>query len=287
MRGAVVIRDLSLTLRAILNDPALATGFPELAATEISFDRPTDTFNPTVTTINLFLFDIRENAELKTNEPIAARTATGYTISRAPLRVACSYLVTAWPVGGGELALQEHRLLSEALQVLTRFQKIPPAFLQGKLVNAVPALPMLTAQSDGLREPIEFWTAIGNKLRPSIVVTATIAMDLEAPITAPEVVTSQLHFGERVPGEKVLAASAGPPVFSIGGRVSAAGKAVAGASVTIVEIGLAARTDAAGRYQVGSMSSGTYTVRVAAGATVKNVSVVVPRGAGSDYDVDL
>jgi len=282
-----VIRDLSLTLRAILNDPALAAGLPELAASEISFDRPTDAFNPAVTTINLFLFDIRENVDLKTNEPLATRTATGFTISRAPLRVACSYLVTAWPVGGDEPALQEHQLLSEALQALTRFQKIPAAFLQGRLVNAVPALPMLTAQSDGLPEPLEFWTALGSTLRPSIVVTATIALDLEPPTTAPEVVTSQLHFGERVPGADVLAPSAGPSTFRVGGRVSAQGKPAPGARLTIVELGLSALTDIEGRYQLGSITSGTYTVRVARGATVKNVSVIVPRGAASDYDVDL
>jgi hypothetical protein len=227
-----MIRDLSLTLRALLRDPTLTSGFPELAATDISFDRPSEAFNPTAATIDLFLFDIRENLELKNNEPLAVRTATGFAISRAPVRVACSYLLTAWPVGGGELALQEHRLLSEALQVLTRFQKIPSAFLQGRLVSQVPALPMLTAKSDGLAEPLEFWTAIGNKLRPSIVVTATIAMDVAAPIVAPEVVTSQLHFGLRSSADdESLAASAGPSMFRIGGRVSAANAAVSGATV--------------------------------------------------------
>jgi hypothetical protein len=30
-------------------------------------------------------------------------------IHRAPKRVACTYLVTAWPVGGTDLALQEQR----------------------------------------------------------------------------------------------------------------------------------------------------------------------------------
>jgi hypothetical protein len=283
-----MIRDLSLTLQALLRDPALAPGFPELAATEISFDRPSEAFNPTATTIDLFLFDIRENLELKSNEPLAVRTGTGFAISRAPVRIACSYLLTAWPVGGGELALQEHRLLSEALQVLTRFQKIPSAFLQGKLVSQVPALPMLTAKTDGLAEPLEFWTAIGNKLRPSIVVTATIAMDVAAPIIAPEVVTSQLHFGLRSgAGDESLAASAGPPMFRIGGRVTAANAAVSGATVTLVELGLVARTDETGRYQIGSMPSGAYTVRVQKDTTIRNASVIVPRRAAADYDLEM
>src|SRR5204863_5477003 len=113
-----MIRDLSLTLQAILDDSALSATFPELAATQVVFDRPVETFNPTQTAIDLFLYDIRENMELRSNEPTMRRLNGQAEIRRPPLRVVCSYLVTAWPVGGSDLALQEHRLLSQALQVL-------------------------------------------------------------------------------------------------------------------------------------------------------------------------
>src|SRR5262249_10755481 len=97
-----MIRDLSETLRAILDDPALATSFPELAAAQIVFDRPAESFNPAQTTIDLFLYDIRENMELRSNEPRYERLNGQTRIHRAPMRVACSYLVTAWPVGGAD-----------------------------------------------------------------------------------------------------------------------------------------------------------------------------------------
>ncbi len=109
-----MIRDLSETLKAILeDDPALP---PELAAAEVIFDRPTDPFNPTKTTINLFLYDVRENTELRSNEYVVERRNHQSIVHPAPLRLNCSYLVTAWPVGGSELALQEHRLLTQALR---------------------------------------------------------------------------------------------------------------------------------------------------------------------------
>jgi hypothetical protein len=284
-----MIRDLSLTIQALMDDPALATPFPELFGAQIVFDRPAEGFNPTVPTIDLFLFDIRENVELRSNEPRLTRTNGQVSISRPPMRVSCSYLLTAWPVSGGDLALQEHRLLGQALQVLSQYAHIPAQFVKGQLVGQEPPLPMMTAQSDGLREPYEFWSAIGNRMRPSIILTATIGLDFLPPIVAPEVKVSQIHFGPRAsatgPG---LATTAGPPRFRIGGRVSnATSQAVADATVSIVEIGLAAKTDDEGRYQLGAMTAGTYTVRVQAGPATKDVSVVVPPTPGTSYDIQL
>jgi hypothetical protein len=284
-----MIRDLSVTLQALLDDPALAAEFPELAAAQIAFDRPAETFNPSQTTIDLFLYDVRENMELRSNEPTRTRTNGDVALRRAPLRVACSYLVTAWPVGGAELPLQEHRLLGQVLQVLARYPRIPSAFLKGKLVGQAPPLPMITAQTDGLKDPQEFWSAIGNKLRASISVTATIGMDVFPATTAHAVIVSQIDFGPRLsPDAETLAPSAGPPRFRIGGRVATAtGAAVADANVTLVELGLVASTDGEGRYQIGAMAAGTYTVRVQKEATVKTATVTVPAASGTDYDIEL
>jgi len=59
------------------------------------------------------------------------------------------------------------------------------------------------------------------------------------------------------------------------------------ANVSLVELGLAARTDEEGRYQLGAMTAGSYTVRVEKGTTVKTVTVTVPPGVGTTYDVQL
>jgi hypothetical protein len=90
------------------------------------------------------------------------------------LPLACTYLVTAWPVGGPELALQEQRLLSETLQILTRYRTIPAQFLQGSLAGRLPLPQMLVLHPDALKNASEFWTSLGNKLRPSLSVTVTL-----------------------------------------------------------------------------------------------------------------
>lgn len=284
-----MIRDLSETLRALLDDPALAADFPDLAAAQIAFDRPAEGFSPGQTTVDLFLYDIRENMELRSNEPLHTRTNGDVVIRRAPTRVACSYLLTAWPVGGAEPPLQEHRLLSQALEVLLRYPRIPSAFLQGRLAGQEPPLPMLTAQTEGVRDPAEFWAAIGSKLRASIHLTATIALDVLPPTTAPEVIASRIDLGRRAaPDEEELAAAAGLARYRIGGRITdAGGHPVAGARVRIPKLGLAGLTDEEGRYQLGAMAAGTHAVRVEKGSTVRNVTVVVPPGAAGAYDVQL
>ncbi|SEE85120.1 Protein of unknown function [Rhizobiales bacterium GAS191] len=174
-----MIHDLSETLRAILTQPGLP---PELAGAHIVFDRPADTFNPTQTTIDLFLYDLRENLEMRGSQAASAPNTSGTpstsksAVAQPALPLACTYLVTAWPVGGPELALQEQRLLSEALQVLTKYRIIPTQFLQGSLAGRLPLPQMLVLHPDALKNVSEFWTSLGNKLRPSLSVTVTLAI---------------------------------------------------------------------------------------------------------------
>lgn len=283
-----MIRDLSESLRALLADPTLATVAPELAAAQIAFDRPAEGFAPAQSTIDLFLYELRENTELRSNEPQLTRRDHDVEIRRPPLRVACSYLVTAWPVGGAELALQEHRLLSQALQVLAAHPTIPPAFLRGSLAGQEPPLPMMTARADGVKEPYEFWSAIGNRMRPALTVTATVALDVATAFTARQVAGASIRIGLRTATGEALVPDAATTLVWFGGRVTTtAGVPVADAVVDLVELGREARTDAEGRYRIGAVASGSYTLRVQKGPALKTAAVVVPPAPGQGYDVAL
>ena len=297
-----MIRDLSETLRAMLDDEALKEKFKDLLDAQVSFDRPDENFKPSQATVNLFLYDVREDPELRSNESVLTLSNGLAQIRRAPLRVACSYLLTAWPVGGAEPALQEHHLLSQALMVLSRYPKIPDKFLQGELKKQrpendeakkklYPALPMLTAKMEGVKDPHEFWAAIGGKMRASIRVTATIAMEVVEPEKPVAFVTSHtLRTGERLSAEekKLKPETREEFVLSkgrIGGRVlTAQNEPVSDAEVTLAGTGLTARTDDDGAYIIGAIAAGVYTVRVQKNATVKEVSITVP---GINYDVRL
>ena len=288
-----MIRALSESLRALVEDPRWQGVFPELAGAHWAFDRPGDDAPPSAPTLDLFLFDVRENMELRSNEPQLTRANGMVTIARPPLRIACSYLLTARSAGttGTELALQEHRLLGQALQLFSSFPTLPAKYLRGRLAGQLPPLPLVTARMDGLKEPSEFWTALGAKLRPSIVVTATIGLDpIAPPVAVREVASSQITIGQRAsPVHPGLSAGADPPSFRIGGRVtwSADHQPVAGATVTLVERGLVSATDHDGTYQIGALPPGRYTLRVRCGRAGKTLKAIVQAKKSPAFDVEL
>jgi hypothetical protein len=184
--------------------------------------------------------------------------------------------------------LQEQRLLAQVLQVLSTYPKIPSAYLKGAMVGQELPLPMVATHPEELKNPAEFWAAIGNKLRVSATVTVTICMDVFAPVKAAVTRTGIVRLGERT------AADAGKidpatlmQFYRIGGKVTGAGQAVAGAMVAVAGRGLAARTDAEGEYVLGVVEPGAYVLNVQSNGTTKQVNVTVPAAAGSNYDVQL
>ncbi|MGE5412135.1 MAG: Pvc16 family protein [Clostridiales bacterium] len=283
-----MIQDLSQTLKTILEDP----GLPEpLHSVEIVFDRPDDKFNPQKATVDLFLYDIRENVELRSNEPKIERRDGQVIIYRPPLRIACSYLITAWPVSGQDLPLQEHLLLSQTLNVLTKYPTIPPKFLQGNLIGQEPPLPMIVAQTEGFKNPAEFWTAIGNKMRPSFTVTATISLDTATPeIIEKMVISKDIVLGQRVsPDKEIISPATKEEFFHIGGRITnASNEPVKDATVVLVELSIITTTDADGLYTLGPMKRGKYKLRVQSNTVApEEFTITVPALSGSNYDLKL
>jgi len=197
-----MIRDLSETLQAILDDADLEKSFPELAAAQVAFERPSEQFAPSQTTVDLFLFDIRENLELRAKEPIIERRNDGVALmQRPPMRVDCSYLMTAWVAGGAgpKPVLEEHEILGQAMQVFARYPVIPEKFLQGSLKDQTHPLPLRVGGTNmgEVKDPADFWSALGTKLRPSLVVTVTLELQTSEPETAPLVSTKRLRLGLR------------------------------------------------------------------------------------------
>jgi hypothetical protein len=276
-----MIRDLSETLKALLGN--------DLVDVDILFDRPSEPYQHDKTVVNFFLYDVRENVELRSNEVTIERKNGQAILRRPPLRVACTYLVTAWPTGGTELALQEHRLLSQVLQILSRYPTLPASFLKGSLIGQEPPLPMITAQADGLKNPAEFWTALGNKLRPSLSVTVTISMEVFAPETAAMVITEEIRMGERTStGEETVQPVTLEKFFRIGGRVTDAAHApVPGATILVVERGSPTTTDADGYYRIGPIPSGNYTLRAQKDGSEVTKNITVPAQAGENYDMQF
>lgn len=173
-----MIADLDSTLEALFTRELPAA---IVAATAISFEAPDDHFTSSgvaFPAIDLFLYDVRENTELRANEWIVERPEQGNLIRHPPpTRIDCSYLVTAWSsTSGPGRAQDEHKLLAEVLKVLVRFPIVPEELLVGELAGADPPLPMTSLTPGRLQSPADLWQALGGKPRAALNLTVTVAV---------------------------------------------------------------------------------------------------------------
>jgi hypothetical protein len=181
-----VIDDLDRTLEALLRQelPAELVG-----QVTISFATPDDQFPPSTVplpAVDLFLYDVRENLELRGAEWLLDRAADGAAQRvPAPVRVDCSYLITAWSADSStSRAHDEHRLLSEVLLVLARHPTLPAGVLRGGLAGQEPPLPTTTLQPGRLQSMAEFWQALGGKPKAALNYTVTIGVEPREPVEA-------------------------------------------------------------------------------------------------------
>jgi hypothetical protein len=221
-----MFQDLDSTLSSMLNDGAMALPpivppLTELLGADISFITPDKDFinpNRQLPAVNLFLYEVKENRDLRDPTPIVEKSGTCFIRRQPPVRIDCSYIVTAWSDEPDEQRVAtEHRLLAQALLWLTRFPSIPTNYLQGTLVNQLYPPPMFVAQFDPNKNAGEFWDALAIAPRPAFYLTVTIAMDLSLAETGTLVTTrfsgfaparntpleTLIHIGGRVLGPEV------------------------------------------------------------------------------------
>ncbi|WP_326533853.1 DUF4255 domain-containing protein [Pseudorhodoferax sp.] len=191
-----MINDLDATLARLLRSNLP----PEWAdQVQISFAAPDSQFPPqsvALPAIDLFLYDVRENLELRSNDLSTQRRSDGTALQRRPpVRVDFSYLVTAWPsesvAGPWE---DEHRLLGEVMRALLQHRTIPQELLAGSLALQETPLPVSSLQAGRLHSPGEFWQAMGGKPKVALHYTVTASVETDAQVV-PLVIDKHLGVG--------------------------------------------------------------------------------------------
>ena len=189
-----MFHDLDATLKALLD--------AELGVDNVtvSFAAPDDQFPPSTVSlpaISFFLYDVRENTALRTNQWELETRADGMvTRQRPPVRVDCSYLITAWPSDGvPDPAEDEHQLLGAVLKVLLTHRVIPEDHLQASLRGQEPPLRARILAENQLQSLGEFWQAMGGKPKATLHYGITLSLDISEPEElAPEVRSKEFRF---------------------------------------------------------------------------------------------
>src|SRR5262249_10605887 len=141
-----------------------------------------------------YLYDIRENRELRSVEPRFRRNSDG-TIDKeiAPTRIKVSYCITAWsaaqPTPGIVPAIDEHSLLSNVLMVLLKYPTLPSEVLVGSLKELDLPLPTTVISPNSSMSSRDFWNALGGQLRPSLDYSVTMSL-ATPPLFAGQMVTA-------------------------------------------------------------------------------------------------
>ena len=251
----------------------------DLSEVDVSFEAPDREWSGRLSrpTVNCFLYDVRENLDLRAVDFETMRnngrgTATS---KRVPARIDATYQITIW----ARAPEDEHHLLWRVLVVLFRNPILSEAFLQGSLKNQVFPTPTKVIQPNQARaNPAELWQSIDNRIRPALTYTVTVPLDPDIAFTDKMVFTRRV----RVFGEDLT-----EPVaegIQISGRVyhgKDKDKSVAGALVTLKESGATYVTDAEGRFKFDVQEGKSHLTIAPPGGKEVTRQIEVP---SPDYD---
>jgi Pvc16 N-terminal domain len=168
-----VIHEVDDALRGLLRAEALRG-----TEVEIALDAPTRDWaaRRNAPTVNLYLYDIREDLRRRSRGLLNEYDASGKVASRhlPPRYVKMSYLLTAWT----QRPEDEHRLLSSLLVTLLGYDALPPGTLSGSLAAVGLPVPMTVALPPPEdRAFADVWTALGGELKPSLDVVVSAPVD--------------------------------------------------------------------------------------------------------------
>ena len=151
-----MITDLDESIKQLM----IQKGAIDPAEVDISFVTPDREWSGSISkpTINFYLYDIREDTRLRSNEPLIERRSDGSVIKkRPPARIQLFYCVTGWSPAQedalGTKTREEHKQLSKALVALIKYPTIPPGVLSGDLIGQEPPLPTTVVLPDGMENP--------------------------------------------------------------------------------------------------------------------------------------
>jgi hypothetical protein len=265
---------LDETIKAVLRD----VGGMDPDEIDVAFDAPDREWAAKVgkPTVNCYLYDIRENLQLRETDWVMERDPNGRVVTKRqpPRRFDLSYVCTAWTAD----AEDEHRLLWRVLATFVRCPVLPRHLLKGELAQI--DWPVLTevAQPDGLlRDPADVWSALDNRIRPSVNVVATLPLSDQITLSAPLVLTSRLRIRE-FGGEA-------EEVIHVGGTVrDERGEPCDNVLVRVQDHAYATISNGDGRFWFSGIPSGSYTLLAERDGRAGQRPISIP---GDNYDVVL
>jgi len=264
----LALADLDELLSKLLSDELDAV---QMTGVAITFDAPTRERTSTwrLPAVNLFLYDLREAAEPRDRGWHAPENGGAPPkLQRSPLRLACTFSITAWTRD----VVDEHQLLSQILSVLLAYPILPGSMLPPSLRVGSPPIGLGTsvarAKEDGRAD---FWSAIGSPYKVSLEYMVTILCPAG----------QSRERGKPVSGTAVASldgdGASRDAIYAQGGTVlDAAGRGVADAWVVLPRAGPWTTSGPDGRFVFSAVPAGEHELlaRSADGTTARTTMTV-------------
>jgi hypothetical protein len=167
-----MINEVDEALRSVITSEVLSA-----TDVEVVLDAPTRDWaaRRNKPTIDLYLYDIREDLRRRQTGMIERRDERGVVTERQqlPRFFKLAYLVTAWT----QRPEDEHRLLSATLATFMKYDTLPERYMTPLLVElGLPVMVQIAYPLPEGRQVPDVWSSLGGDLKPSLELVATMAI---------------------------------------------------------------------------------------------------------------
>jgi hypothetical protein len=186
-----VIHDVDEALGAIIR-----TRVVNGSGVDVNYEVPSKDWSTrrTVPTINVYLYDIREDTERRQVFYEDIRDDTGTVVERRqpPRRFKLSYLLTVWT----QRPEDEHKLLAALLTTFLESDLLPDE-VQSEALRSLerPIIVSIGLPLPASRSVFDMWTALGSEPKPSLDLEVIVPIGEGRSITAGPPVTEQPRLG--------------------------------------------------------------------------------------------
>ena len=230
-------------------------------------------------TINLFLFDIRENLRLRGAEQYRQipRDDGKVEVRRNPVRIDLRYLLTAWTKDPED----EHLLLSDTLLTLLRNPTIPDKYASEQMRKqqfpVVLDAAVYQPEHGPTEKATEIWGVIGNDIHAGFIVTVTITVDPYEPLVFTQVSSIGRSLGQTTPEGGRAMLETGSEKYDEGFFIRTKKYEPSTLTVVLVEKNIALSVDEEYRVKLPTLNAGKYHLDVLyRGKVLKHQAIEIP-----------
>ncbi len=260
---------------------------------DVVFDQPKREWSSRLNkpTINLFLFDLRENLRLRGSEQYTTKTLPNGTteVRRNPVRMDLRYLMTVWVKEPED----EHLLLASSLLALLRNPFLPNDLLTERLQAQPTPIILDVATFPPEIGPIdkfsEMWGVLDNEMHPGVLLTITISMDPYQPMIYTQVAQRETRFiqtpGPAGTSTQVSLKATSKARYAVSGSVKSERYDTSTLSLILVERQAPIEINQEGKYTIQNLTEGEYHLDVLYNKKIlKRHKITVP---AQNYDIQL